>query len=87
MQRERPRLTHPTPGTAGPGPPGGADASPSAPDEFVKAAVSDEERQELLARALTIAQDAAMRDKRRALGRVVVQAASDIGKIDKELVS
>jgi hypothetical protein len=31
--------------------------------EFVKAAVSDEEHQELLARALTIAQDTAMRDK------------------------
>lgn len=55
--------------------------------EFVKAAVSDEERQELLARALTIAQDTAMRDKRRALGRVIAQAASDAGtKVDKQLV-
>lgn len=55
--------------------------------EFVKAAVSDEDRQELLARALTIAQDTAMRDKRRALGRVVAQAAHDTGtKVDKELV-
>jgi hypothetical protein len=55
--------------------------------EFVKAAVSDEDRQELLARALTIAQDTAMRDKRRALGRVVAQAVRDIGtKVDKELI-
>lgn len=55
--------------------------------EFVKAAVSDEGRQELLARALLIAQDTAMRDKRRALGRVVAQAASDTGtKVDKELL-
>jgi hypothetical protein len=55
--------------------------------EFVKAAVSDEDRQELLARALTIAQDTAMRDKRRALGRVLAQAASDTGtKVDKQLI-
>jgi hypothetical protein len=55
--------------------------------EFVEAAVSDKERQELLARALTIAQDTSMRDKRRALGRVVAQAASDIGtKVDKQLI-
>jgi hypothetical protein len=54
---------------------------------FVEAAVSDEERQELLARALTIAQDTAMRDKRRALGRVVAQAAEEIGtKVDKQLI-
>jgi hypothetical protein len=55
--------------------------------EFVNAAVSDEDRQELLARALSIAQDTAMRDKRRALGRVVAQAARDTGtKVDKELI-
>jgi hypothetical protein len=54
---------------------------------FVKAAVSDEEHQELLARALTIAQDTAMRDKRRALGRSVAAAASDTGtKVDDELL-
>jgi hypothetical protein len=55
--------------------------------EFIEAAVSAEERQELLARALTIAQDTSMRDKRRALGRVVAQAASDTGtKVDKQLI-
>jgi hypothetical protein len=35
---------------------------------FVQAGASDETYQELLARALTIAQDTSMRDKRRALG-------------------
>lgn len=55
--------------------------------EFIKAAVSDEEHQELLARALTIAQDTAMRDKRRALGRALASAASDTGtKVDDEFV-
>jgi hypothetical protein len=54
---------------------------------FVEAAVSDEEHQELLARALTIAQDTAMRDKRRALGRALAAAASDIGtKVDDEVL-
>jgi hypothetical protein len=54
---------------------------------FVEAAVSDEEHQELLARALTIAQDTAMRDKRRALGRALAAAASDTGtKVDEELL-
>lgn len=64
----------------------GAD-TPESFGEFVKAAVSDEECQELLARALTIAQDAAYRDKRRALGRVLAQAARDTGtKVDLELI-
>jgi hypothetical protein len=40
------------------------------------AAVSDEDRQELLARALTIAQDTAMRDKRHALGLWVPETLS-----------
>jgi len=60
------------------------------PEEFVKfvqAAVSDEQHQELLARALTIAQDTAMRDKRRALGRVLASAATETGtKVDDELL-
>lgn len=60
------------------------------PEEFVsfiEAAISDEEHQELLARAFTIAQDAAMRDKRRALGRALASAASDTGtKVDTELL-
>lgn len=55
--------------------------------EFVKAAVCDEQHQELLARALTIAQDTAMRDKRRALGRVLASAAGETGtRVDDELL-
>lgn len=60
------------------------------PEEFIKfleAALSDEEHQELLARALTIAQDTASRDKRRALGRALAAAASDTGtKVNRELL-
>jgi hypothetical protein len=54
---------------------------------FIEAAISDAEHQELLARALTIAQDTAMRDKRRALGRALASAAGDTGtKVDEELL-
>lgn len=50
------------------------------------AAASDETYQELLARALTIAQDTAMRDKRRALGRVLASALEDTGtRVDSEI--
>lgn len=53
----------------------------------VKDVVSDEDRRELIARALTMAQDTVMRDKRRALGRVIARAALDTGtKVDHELV-
>jgi hypothetical protein len=55
--------------------------------KFIEAALSDAEHQELLARALTIAQDTAMRDKRRALGRALASAVSETGtKVDDELV-
>lgn len=55
--------------------------------DFIEAAVSDEKHQELLARSLTIAQDTAMRDKRRALGRALASAASDTGThVDEELL-
>jgi hypothetical protein len=54
---------------------------------FIEAAISDEAHQELLAPALTIAQDTSMRDKRRAVGRVLVSANSDTGtKVDAELI-
>jgi hypothetical protein len=50
-----------------------ADAADATTDdqfaEFIEEAVSDSRRQELLARALIIAQDTALRDKRRALVR------------------
>jgi hypothetical protein len=47
--------------------------------DFVQDAVSDEYKQELLVRALSIAQDTAMRDKRRALGRALASAVADNG--------
>jgi hypothetical protein len=55
--------------------------------EFIEAAVSGDDRQELLARALLIAQDTAYRDKRRALGRALAAAASDTcTKVDTEML-
>ena len=55
--------------------------------EFVRTALRDDEHQELLTRALTIAQDTAMRDKRRALSRVLAAAAADVGtKVDDEML-
>lgn len=54
--------------------------------KFVEDAVSNPEHQELLARALTIAQDTAMRDKRRALGRALASAVAETGTtVDDEL--
>ena len=50
------------------------------------AAASDEAYQELLARTLTTAQDSAMRDKRRALGRALANAVDDTGtRVDDEI--
>lgn len=55
--------------------------------KFVDAAVSDERRQELLARTLIIAQDTALRDKRRALGRALAAGVADSGtRVDEELL-
>jgi hypothetical protein len=54
---------------------------------FVEKAVADERREELLARTLTIAEDTALRDKRRALGRALAAGiAGDDAKIDDELL-
>jgi hypothetical protein len=69
----------------------GADAYETATGEgftrFIEAAISDAEHQELLARALTIGQDAAMRDKRAAVGRAIASAASDAGtSVDEEML-
>lgn len=53
---------------------------------FADAAASDETFQELLARTLTIAQDTAIRDKRRALSRALANALDDVGtKVDDEI--
>lgn len=48
-------------------------------EEFIEKLVSDEQHQELLARVLVVAQDSAMRDKRRALGRILANAADETG--------
>jgi hypothetical protein len=54
-------------------------------EEFVQKLVRDEVHQELLTRVLSIAQDSAMRDKRRALGRVLANAAAETGtQVDQE---
>jgi hypothetical protein len=66
-----------------------AEAAAAETDEeflgFIEQAVSDERKQELLARALTIAQDTASRDKRRALGRAIAAGIADDGAlVDQE---
>ena len=48
-----------------------AEAAGEPVEQFVEKAVADERRVELLARTVTIAQDTALRDKRRALGRAL----------------
>jgi hypothetical protein len=65
----------------------GAEAAGEPVEQFVQRAVSDERRAELLARTLTVAQDTALRDKRRALGRALAAGiAGDDAKIDDELL-
>jgi hypothetical protein len=55
--------------------------------EFIEDALSDERSQELLARALAVAQDAASRDKRRAAGRSIAAGVADKGtRVDEELI-
>lgn len=56
-------------------------------DDFVDKAVSDDRRHELLARTLFIAQDTALRSKRRALGRALAAGVmGDDAKLDEELL-
>jgi hypothetical protein len=56
-------------------------------DEFIDKAVSDDRRHELLARTLFIAQDTALRNKRRALGRALAAGVmGDDAKVDEELL-
>jgi hypothetical protein len=65
----------------------GAEAVGEPVEQFVQRAVSDERGAELLARTLTVAQDTALRDKVRALGRALAAgiAGGDV-KIDDELL-
>lgn len=64
-----------------------AEAAGEPVEQLVEKAVADEQREELLARTLAIAQDTALRDKRRALGRALAAGiAGDDAKIDEELL-
>jgi hypothetical protein len=68
-----------------------ADAAGATTDDqftdIVEQAVSDSQRQELLARTLIIAQDTALRDKRRALGRALAAGIeADGARVDDELL-
>jgi len=55
--------------------------------DFIDWAVSDDRRQELFARTLTVAQDTALRNKRRALGEALAAGvAGDDARIDEELL-
>jgi hypothetical protein len=55
--------------------------------EFFDRAVADDRRHELLTRALSIAQDTALREKRRALGRALAAGVmGDDARIDEELL-
>lgn len=56
-------------------------------DDFIDKAVADDRRHELFARALTVAQDTALQDKRRALGRALAAGVmGDDARIDEELL-
>jgi hypothetical protein len=56
-------------------------------DEFTALAVADDRRHELLARTLSIAQDTALRNKRRALGRALAAGVmGDDARINEELL-
>jgi hypothetical protein len=59
----------------------GAEAAGIPPEEFIDRGVADDRRHELFARTLTIAQDTALRGKRRALGRALAA-----GVMDEELL-
>ena len=64
-----------------------AQASDSSVEDLLSNAVSDDRRHELLSRVLSIAQDAALRDKRRALGRALAAGiVGDDARIDDELL-
>jgi hypothetical protein len=64
-----------------------AEVSGELAEDLLLRAVSDDRRRELFARALGVAQDAALRDKRRALGRALAAGiAGDDARIDGELL-
>lgn len=63
------------------------DASGDSPTEFIAKVTGDDRRIELTTRTLLIGMDAALQDKRRALGRALVAGiAGDDARIDDELL-
>ena len=65
----------------------GAEAADISIAEFIDRAAADDRRHELFARALTVAQDAAWRNKRRALGRALAAGVvGDEARVDEELL-
>jgi hypothetical protein len=64
-----------------------AAASGKSPDELLLEAADDDRKHELLARGLGLAEDTALRQKRRALGRAIAAGLeSDGARIDDELM-
>jgi hypothetical protein len=64
-----------------------ADAADLPLGEFIDRAVADDRRHELFTRTLSIAQDTALREKRRALGRALAAGVmSDGARINEELL-
>jgi hypothetical protein len=55
-------------------------------EQFIDEALADEQRAELLVRALTAAQDVALREKRRALGRALAAGVCGTSPIDDEFL-
>jgi hypothetical protein len=65
----------------------GTDAASVSVEEFIDKAAADEHRHELFARALAVAQDAAWRNKRRALGRALAAGVmGDDARVDEEML-
>jgi hypothetical protein len=64
----------------------GAAAAGVSREELLERAVADDERQELLVRALIVAQDAAWQNKRSALGRAIANGVTgDDARLDEEM--
>ncbi len=64
-----------------------ADAADLPLGEFIDRAVADDHRHELFARTLSIAQDIALREKRRALGPALAAGVmGDVARINEELL-
>lgn len=62
------------------------DAASIPAEEFIDRALSDDRHSELLVRALTAAQDTALREKRRALGRALADAVCGDADVNDELL-